>query len=100
MFAIVKITGHQYKVEAGQQIYVSHISGNVGDKFDIADVLLVDNDGTLSIGENVKEKVSAEIISEIQGDKVIAFKMKRRKGFRKKIGHRKLYTKLIINSIA
>jgi large subunit ribosomal protein L21 len=100
MFAIVKIAGHQFKVKAGQQIYVSHINGNVGDKIDIPDVLLVDNDGTLSVGKDVKEKVSAEIISEIQGDKVIAFKMKRRKGFRKKIGHRKLYTKLMISSIA
>jgi len=62
--------------------------------------LLVDNDGTLSLGKDVKEKVSAEIISEVQGDKVIAFKMKRRKGFRKKIGHRKLYTKLMISEIA
>lgn len=100
MFAIVKIAGHQYKVEAGQQLYVSHISGNAGDKFDIADVLLVDNEGKLSLGKDIKEKVSAEIISEVQGDKVIAFKMKRRKGFRKKIGHRKLYTKIRIESIA
>jgi large subunit ribosomal protein L21 len=100
MFAIVKIAGHQYKVEAGQQLYVPHISGNAGDKIDIADVLLVDNEGKLSLGKDIKEKVSAEIISEVQGDKVIAFKMKRRKGFRKKIGHRKLYTKIRIESIA
>jgi large subunit ribosomal protein L21 len=100
MFAIVKIAGHQYKVEAGQQLYVPHISGNAGDKFDIADVLLVDNEGKLSLGKDIKEKVSAEIITEVQGDKVIAFKMKRRKGFRKKIGHRKLYTKIRIESIA
>ncbi len=100
MFAIVKIAGHQYKVEAGQQLYVPHISGNAGDKIEIADVLLVDNEGKLSIGKDVKEKVKAEILSEVQGDKVIAFKMKRRKGFRKKIGHRKLYTKIRIDSIA
>lgn len=100
MFAIVKIAGHQYKVEAGQQLYVSHIAGSTGDKFDITDVLLIDNEGKLSLGKDIKEKVSAEIISEIQGDKVIAFKMKRRKGFRKKIGHRKLYTKIKIESIA
>jgi large subunit ribosomal protein L21 len=100
MFAIVKIAGHQFKVKAGQLLYVPHIEGNVGDKIDIPNVLLVDNDGTLSLGKDVKEKVSAEIISEVQGDKVIAFKMKRRKGFRKKIGHRKLYTKLMISEIA
>lgn len=100
MFAIVKIAGHQYKVEAGQQLYVSHIEGNAGDKIQIADVLLVDNNGQLSVGSDVKVKVSAEILGEKQGDKVIAFKMKRRKGFRKKIGHRKLYTKIQIESIA
>jgi large subunit ribosomal protein L21 len=100
MFAIVKIAGHQFKVKAGQLLYVPHIEGNVGDKIDIPNVLLVDNNGTLSVGKDVKEKVSAEIISEVQGDKVIAFKMKRRKGFRKKIGHRKLYTKLMISEIA
>jgi large subunit ribosomal protein L21 len=100
MFAIVKIAGHQYKVEAGQQLYVPHIAGNAGDKIDIPEVLLVDNEGKLSVGKNVNVKVSAEILGEKQGDKVIAFKMKRRKGFRKKIGHRKLYTKLRIESIA
>ncbi len=100
MFAIVKIAGHQYKVEAGQQLYVPHIAGNAGDKIDIPEVLLVDNEGKLSVGKNVNVKVSAEILGEKQGDKVIAFKMKRRKGFRKKIGHRKLYTKIKIESIA
>ena len=100
MFAIVKIAGHQFKVKAGQLLYVPHIEGNVGDKIDISNVLLVDNNGTLSVGKDVKEKVSAEIISEVQGDKVIAFKMKRRKGFRKKRGHRTQYTQIRINEIA
>ncbi|MFZ9240753.1 MAG: 50S ribosomal protein L21 [Chitinophagaceae bacterium] len=99
MFAIVKIAGHQYKVEAGQELYVPHIEGKTGDKIH-PEVLLVDNAGNLSVGKDVKQKVNAEILSEKQGDKVIAFKMKRRKGFRKKIGHRKLYTKIKIESIA
>ncbi|MEY2596563.1 MAG: ribosomal protein [Bacteroidota bacterium] len=99
MFAIVKIAGHQYKVEAGQELYVPHIEGKTGDKIQ-PEVLLVDNAGNLTVGKDVKQKVNAEILSEVQGDKVIAFKMKRRKGFRKKIGHRKLYTKIKIESIA
>jgi large subunit ribosomal protein L21 len=61
---------------------------------------LVSNDGQLTVGKDVTVKVNAEILGEKQGDKVIAFKMKRRKGFRKKIGHRKLYTKIRIESIA
>ena len=99
MFAIVKIAGHQYKVEAGQELYVPHIEGKTGDKIQ-PEVLLVDNAGNLTVGKDVKQKVNAEILGEKQGDKVIAFKMKRRKGFRKKIGHRKLYTKIKIESIA
>ncbi|MFZ9687279.1 MAG: 50S ribosomal protein L21 [Chitinophagaceae bacterium] len=99
MFAIVKIAGHQYKVEAGQELYVPHIEGKAGDKIQ-PEVLLVDNAGNLSVGKDVKQKVNAEILGEKQGNKVIAFKMKRRKGFRKKIGHRKLYTKIKIESIA
>ena len=99
MFARVKIAGHQFKVEAGQELYVPHIEGKAGDKIQ-PEVLLVDNAGNLSVGKDVKQKVNAEILSEKQGDKVIAFKMKRRKGFRKKIGHRKLYTKIKIESIA
>ncbi|MBM3444627.1 MAG: 50S ribosomal protein L21 [Bacteroidetes bacterium] len=99
MFAIVKIAGQQFKVAAGQQLYVPHIAGNAGDKIELSEVLLVDNGGKLTVGQEVKEKVKAEIIGEKQGDKVIAFKMKRRKGFRKKIGHRKLYTRIKIESI-
>jgi large subunit ribosomal protein L21 len=61
--------------------------------------LLVDTDGKLSVGSAVKATVKAEILGHIQGDKVIAFKMKRRKGFRKKIGHRTHYTQIKINDI-
>jgi large subunit ribosomal protein L21 len=100
MFAVVKIAGQQFRVEAGQKLYVPHLQGNAGDKVSFSDVLLVDNNGQLTVGGDVSVKVNAEILGERQGDKVIAFKMKRRKGFRKKIGHRKLYTQLKIESIA
>ena len=100
MFAVVKIAGQQFKVEAGQKLYVPHLQGNTGDKVTFSEVLLVDNGGSISVGGDVAVKVNAEILGERQGDKVIAFKMKRRKGFRKKIGHRKLYTQLKIESIA
>lgn len=100
MFAIVKIAGQQFKVEKGQNLYVPHISGNTGDQIEIGEVLLLDNDGQVSIGSDITAKVHAEIVGEKQGDKVIAFKMKRRKGFRKKHGHRTLYTQIKINEIA
>ena len=102
MFAIVKIAGQQFKVEEGQSLFVPHITGKNGDKVEFSDVLsFVDGDGKLSSGKDAKAVVKAEIVNElIKGNKVIAFKMKRRKGFRKKHGHRTQYTQIKIESIA
>jgi large subunit ribosomal protein L21 len=100
MFAIVKIAGQQFKVQQGQNLYVPHIAGNAGDAVEFTDVLLTDSGSAISVGTDVKLKVKAEIVKEIQGDKVIAFKMKRRKGFRKKHGHRTLYTQIKVTDIA
>jgi len=99
MFAIVKIAGQQFRVEKDQTLYVPHLSGNAGDMIEFSDVLLTDN-GTLSIGSAVSLKIQAEILDHVKGDKVIAYKQKRRKGFRKKHGHRTHYTKIRINEIA
>ena len=100
MFAVVKIAGQQFRVQKDQTLYVPQLSGNAGDKVEFAEVLLVDADGALSVGKDVTAKIQAEIVSHVQGDKVIAFKMKRRKGFRKKHGHRTRYTKIKISAIA
>lgn len=101
MFAVVKIAGQQFKVQEGQNLYVPHLDGKAGDKLELNEVLLVNRGGNVEVGTTLKAIVKAEIISElIQGDKVIAFKMKRRKGFRKKHGHRTHYTQIKIESIA
>ena len=101
MLAVVKIAGQQFKVQEGQSLYVPHLQGKAGDKVEFNEVLLVDNDGKLSVGSDVNTVVKAEIVNElVKGDKVIAFKMKRRKGFRKKHGHRTQYTQIKIESIA
>ncbi len=101
MFAVVKIAGQQFKVQAGQSLYVPHLQGKTGDKVEFSDVLLVNNDGQLTAGADAKATVTAEIVSDlVKGDKVIAFKMKRRKGYRKKHGHRTQYTRIKIESIA
>lgn len=99
MFAVVKIAGQQYKVEKDQTLYVPHLDGKAGDKVEFIDVILADADGKLTIGDKVKAKVNAEIIDHVKGDKVIAYKQKRRKGFRKKLGHRTLYTQILIKDI-
>lgn len=100
MLAVVKIAGKQFKVQQDQTLYVPHVAGNAGDKVEFTEVLLFNNDSSLSTGADVKAIVKAEIVDHIKGDKVIAFKMKRRKGFRKKHGHRTQYTKIRIESIA
>jgi large subunit ribosomal protein L21 len=101
MLAVVKIAGQQFKVQTGDNLYVPHLQGKTGDKVEFNEVLLVDNAGTVSTGSSIKATVTAEIVKDlVQGDKVIAFKMKRRKGFRKKHGHRTHYTQIKIESIA
>lgn len=98
MIAVVKVAGQQYKVEKDQTLYVPHLEGNTGDKVEL-EVLLVDAGGKLSVGSDVTSKVQAEILDQVKGDTVIAFKHKRRKGFRKKKGHRTAYTKIKVTDI-
>ena len=101
MLAIVKIAGQQFKVKAGDSLYVPHIGGKEGDSIEFSDVLITHNGDKVVSGADVKAIVKAEIISSlVKGDKVIAFKMKRRKGFRKKHGHRTHYTHLKVTAIA
>ena len=100
MFAIVKIAGQQFKVQKDQTLYVPNLNGKAGDKIDFSEVILADADGNLSVGDAIKVKVQAEILDHVKGDKVIAYKQKRRKGFRKKLGHRTHFTKIKISDIA
>jgi large subunit ribosomal protein L21 len=101
MFAIVKIAGQQFKVTQGQDLYVPHISGKQGDEVEFSDIILHNNEGKISLGKDANVKVKAEIVNDlVKGDKVIAFKMKRRKGFRKKHGHRTQYTHIKVTGIA
>jgi large subunit ribosomal protein L21 len=101
MFAIVKIAGQQFKVTPGQSLFVPHLAGKQGDEVEFSEVLLHDNDGKISIGGDTNVKVKAEILNDfVKGEKVIAFKMKRRKGFRKKHGHRTQYTHIKVTGIA
>ncbi|NRA50474.1 MAG: 50S ribosomal protein L21 [Phaeodactylibacter sp.] len=101
MFAIVKIAGQQFKVEEGQQLFVHQLEASEGDNVSFEDVLLVDNGGKVSVGTpTLNAKVNATVIGHQKGDKVLVFKKKRRKGYRKKNGHRQRFTKIQIDSIA
>jgi large subunit ribosomal protein L21 len=102
MFAIVSIAGQQFKVEEGQQIFVHRLAANEGENVTFNTVHLIDQDGKVRIGEpNVPgASVKASVISHVKGDKVIVFHKKRRKGYRKKNGHRQSFTQIKIENIA
>ena len=101
MYAIIKISGRQYKVEKGQEVFLNRLEGNEGDKVTFEEVLLKDNDGKVEIGTpTVKgSKVDAKIVEHLKGDKVLVFKKKRRKGYKKKNGRRQYLTKVVIENI-
>ncbi len=101
MYAIVEIAGQQFKVEKDQQIFVHRLKGEEGSKVDFDNVLLIDNDGKVNVGAPAIEgaKVSASVVRHLKGDKVIVFKKKRRKGYKKKNGHRQSFTEIKIENI-
>jgi large subunit ribosomal protein L21 len=101
MFAIVSIAGQQFKVEEGQQIFVHRLAANEGDSCSFDTVHLIDNDGTVRIGApNISgASVKVSVISHVKGDKVIVFHKNRRKGYRKKNGHRQYFTQIKIDAI-
>jgi large subunit ribosomal protein L21 len=102
MYAIVDIAGKQYKIEKNKFIYTDKLAGNEGDKIEFGNVLMIGNDGQIDIGAPLLKgaKISGTILGQVKGDKVISFKKKRRKGFRKTIGHRRQLTKVLIDSIS
>ena len=101
MFAIVSIAGQQFKVEEGQQIFVHRLAANEGDAVRFDAVHLIENGGNVTIGvPNIQgASISASVLSHVKGDKVVVFKKNRRKGYRKKNGHRQSFTKIKIESI-
>ncbi len=96
MFAIVNIAGKQTKVKSGDTVVVQKVHGEVGDNISLDEVLLTSNDGNVTFNSG---SVEAEIVEHFKGDKVITFHKKRRKGYKKTIGHRDHLTKLKVNSI-
>jgi large subunit ribosomal protein L21 len=101
MYAIVDIAGHQFKVEKDKKLYVNRLEGDEGSEFDLVNVLLVDNEGTINVGTpNIKDAVvKVRILSHLKGDKILVFKKKRRKGYQKQNGHRQYLTQIQIEDI-
>ena len=102
MYAIVEIAGQQFKVEAGRQIFVNRLAAEKGAEVEFATVLLIDNDGDVKVGAPAVEgaKVECEVLLPlVKGDKVIVFKKRRRKGYRRLNGHRQQFSKVLIKKI-
>ncbi len=101
MYAIVEIAGQQFKVSKDQKVFVHRLSGAEGDIVTFDKVMLLDNDGQISLGAPVIEgaAVSAKILRHLKGDKVIVFKKKRRKGYKKKNGHRQYLTEIVVEDV-
>ena len=102
MYAIVNIAGQQFKVAKDQYLFVHRLQGDEGASIEFDNVLLAANGSNIKVGADALQgaKVSAKILSHLKGDKVIVFKKKRRKGYKKKNGHRQQFTKIEITGIS
>lgn len=101
MYAIVEIAGLQYKVAKKQRVFVHRLEANEGENIEFSKVLLIDNDGKITVGAPVVDgaRVAAKVLAHVKGDKVIVFKKKRRKGYAKLNGHRQQLTELLIQAV-
>ena len=101
MYAIVEIAGQQFKVEKDQKYFVHQLEGKPGSKVTFENVLLLDDNGKVSVGAPAVNgvQVTAKIEQHLLGDKVIVFKKKRRKGYKVKNGHRQRLTEITVQDI-
>lgn len=101
MYAIIQTGGKQYKVEEGQVIRIEKLENEAGETVEFDQVKLVSTDSDLKVGTPTVEgaKVTAEVVAQGKGKKVIVFKYKPKNNFRKKNGHRQPYTAVKIKSI-
>jgi large subunit ribosomal protein L21 len=101
MYAIVEIAGQQFKVSKDQNIFVHRLADEQGKSVEFNKVLLVSDEGNTQVGTPVLEgaSVKATVLEHMKGDKVLVFKKKRRKGYKKLNGHRQYFSKIKIESI-
>ena len=101
MYAVIRTGGKQHRVEPGQSVRVEKLAGSVGDTVELAEVLLVAGDGEPRVGRPLVDGARAvgTITAHGRGPKVTVFKMKRRKGYRRKQGHRQDFTEIRVDKI-
>jgi len=101
MYAVIKTGGKQYRVASGDKLHIEKLEGNPGDSIKFDQVLLVGGGDDPKVGQPVVAgaSVEAKILSQDRGKKLIVFKMKRRKNYRRRQGHRQPYTRIEITGI-
>lgn len=101
MYVIVDIQGQQFKVQQDQKLFVHRINAEEGSEVEFEKVMLIDNEGDVKIGTPVIDgaKVVVEVLAHVKGDKVLVFKKKRRKGYRKLNGHRQQFSQVLVKEI-
>ena len=101
MYAVIKSGGKQYRVVPGQTIRVEKVAGEVGAKIELGNILLVENDGNVQVGSPLiaNAKIEATVIEHDRAKKILIFKKKRKKQYRRTQGHRQDYTAVRIDNI-
>ena len=102
MYAVIRTGGKQYRVAEGDRIQIEKLDASVGDTVNFEEVLLVDDGSATQVGTPLLNgaTVSGEVVSQGKGEKIIVFKYKPRKGYRRRTGHRQLLTDVSITGIS
>lgn len=101
MYAVLTTGGKQYRVQEGDVLFVEKLNAEVDSTVELTEVLAVAKDGEIKVGAPVVEgaKVVAKVLAQGKAKKVVVFKYKRKKDYRRKNGHRQPYTKIVVEKI-
>ena len=102
MNAVVKTGGKEYRISKGDLIRVEKMEGKVGDQVTMKDVLMISDEDKVQVGNPflTNAVITGEIVQQVRGKKVLIYKMKRRKNYRRTKGHRQTYTYIRVNEIS
>jgi len=102
MYAVVKTGGKEYRISQGDLIRVEKVEGKAGDQVTMKDILMVSHEGQVQVGNPLLANavITGEIVQQVKGKKVLTYKMKRRKNYRRTKGHRQTYTYIRVNDIS
>ena len=99
MYAVILTGGKQYKVAVGEEVFIEKLEGEAGETITFDNVLAVADDAGIKAGKDCKATVSGEIVKQGRSGKIVVYKYKAKKGYRRKTGHRQPYTRVRISAI-